>query len=75
MEDKCPGRHRTFPSSEHVPPHLLDEQATHEIVDTNNFMKVLGIEWNAELDCFLSNDLLSVASGNAHKMNLSLRHR
>ena len=36
----------------HVPPHLLDEQTTDEIIDANNFMKVLGVEWNAELDCF-----------------------
>ena len=36
----------------HVSPHLLDEQATYEIVHNNNFVKVLGIEWNAELDCF-----------------------
>ena len=36
----------------HVSPHLLDEQTTHEIVDTSNFVKVLGVEWNTELDCF-----------------------
>ena len=36
----------------HVSPHLLDEQAPHQIKDTNNFAKVLGVEWNAELECF-----------------------
>ena len=40
------------PALKHGSPHLLDEQATHEIVDTNNFAKVLGVKWNAELDCF-----------------------
>ena len=37
----------------HATHHLLDEQSTHDIVDTNNFAKVLRKGWNAEQDCFL----------------------
>ena len=48
----CKWKTSILATLKHVSPHLLDEQSTHEIVDTNNFAKVLGKEWNAELDYF-----------------------
>ena len=35
-----------------VPSHLLDQQATREIVCMDNFTKVLGVEWDSISDIF-----------------------
>ena len=35
----------------HIPSHLLDSKTSREIMP-NEFVKVLGVEWNASLDCF-----------------------
>ena len=37
----------------HIPSHLLDSEASQEITP-NEFVKVLGVEWNASLDSFRS---------------------
>ena len=35
-----------------VPEHLKDEKMNHEIIDDQRFTKILGMDWNYELDTF-----------------------
>ncbi len=37
---------------QHISIELRNSQSTHDIPDPDEYNKVLGIEWNAHLDCF-----------------------